>query len=49
MAFETELEKIFKERVKVDTFDLKYKEFGLDYVRFKVGEKLYELKLKEKK
>jgi hypothetical protein len=48
MAFETEIEKAFK-RVKVDTSDLKYKEFGLDYVRFKIGEKLYEVKIKEKK
>jgi hypothetical protein len=49
MAFETLTEKVFKDRVKVDTSGMKYVEYGIDYVRFKIGDKLFEVKVKEKK
>jgi hypothetical protein len=49
MSFETLTEKIFKDRVKVDTSDLKYVEKGQDFVRFKIGDKLIEVRVKLKK
>jgi hypothetical protein len=48
MSFETITEKIFKERVSIDTSGMKYVEYGMDYVRFKIGDKLFEVKVKEK-
>jgi hypothetical protein len=49
--FDTDLQRIFLQRVKVETWDLKYAERGDHFVRFrddKTG-KLYEVKIKEKK
>ncbi len=48
MSFETLTEKIFKDRVKIDTSGMNYVEYGIDFVRFKVGDKLFEVKVKEK-
>jgi hypothetical protein len=49
MSFETITEKIFKDRVKVDISGLTYVEKGIDFIRFRVGEKLFEVKIKERK
>lgn len=49
MSFETLPEKIFKDRVTVDTKGLSYVEYGIDFIRFRLGEKLFEVKIKEKK
>lgn len=48
--FDSITEKIFRERVKVDTSDLKYVEMGSDFVRFRdENGKLFEVSVKEKK
>jgi hypothetical protein len=49
--FDSDTQRIFRERVKVQTSDLKYVEFGDDYVRLKdpVTGKVFEIKVKEKK
>jgi hypothetical protein len=49
--FDTPTEKIFRERVTVKTFDLKYVEKGEDYIRFRCPDtgKLFEVKVIEKK
>jgi hypothetical protein len=49
MIFESDTERIFRERVTVKTFDLKYCEKGNDFVRFKIDGKLFEVRIKEKK
>jgi hypothetical protein len=50
MAFEGDCEKIFKERVRINTEGILYKEYGKDYVRFRCPEtgKLFEVRVKEK-
>jgi hypothetical protein len=49
MSFETSTEKVFKERVKVITHDLKYCEHGMDFIRFRCPDtgSLFEIKVKE--
>jgi hypothetical protein len=49
--FDTPAEKIFRDRVTVKTFDLKYVEKGEDYIRFRCPDtgKLFEVKVTEKK
>jgi hypothetical protein len=49
--FDTDTERVFRERVVVKTFDLKYVEKGEDYIRFRdpASGKLYEVSVKEKK
>jgi hypothetical protein len=49
MSFETLTEKIFQDRVKVDTSGMQYVEYGQDFVRFRIGEKLFEVKVIIKK
>lgn len=47
----TDTQRIFRERVKIQTSDLQYCEIGEDYIRFKDPEtnKLFEIKVIEKK
>jgi len=49
--FDTNTERIFRERITVKTFDLKYVEKGEDYIRFRdpATGKLFEVSVKEKK
>lgn len=49
--FETNEQRLFRERVQVLVSDLKYVERGETYTRFRDPEtgKLYEVKIKEKK
>jgi hypothetical protein len=49
--FDTDTQRIFRERVKVQTVDLKFVELGDDFVRFRDPQtgKLFEVKIKEKK
>lgn len=49
--FETNEQRLFRERVQVLVSDLKYVERGEAYIRFRDPEtgKLYEVKIKEKK
>jgi hypothetical protein len=48
MAFETETEKIFRERVTLQLAGVKYKEYGNDFIRFRCPEtgKLFEVRVK---
>jgi hypothetical protein len=50
MAFEETTEKIFRERVRINTEGILYKEYGKDFVRFRCPEtgKLFEVKVTEK-
>ena len=49
MAFESIEEKIFKYRVTVDTSDLQYVEKGKDFVRFRIGGRIFQVSVKERK
>jgi hypothetical protein len=51
MSFESIEEKIFKDRVHVDTSGMVYVEYGKDFVRFRHSEtgRLFEVKVRERK
>jgi hypothetical protein len=48
MSFEEPTEKVFRERVTVQLSDVKYKEYGMDFIRWRCPDtgKLFEVRVK---